>query len=726
MAWQRLMRLPNGMKLDPKRLVKFDGYKFKSIKNRFVVPVVIFLVLILVGNALLEYRQDAIDNRQELKEKGNTLSNFLALSVANPLWNYDDKSVAESAKAVFKDREISSVRIENVKGKVVYEQTLKQAIDLIWINQEIHQDKMVIGKIKMGITQSYRNKKMQEQFNVFLFKICLICLILGVIINRIASKIVKPIQEITEIAKRIANDDLSGEITLKETDDEIGRLTFTFVQMQQNLRWIAGLASQIADGQLTDLKEEDELAERSGEVTDAFKKMLANLRALFMEVHTLIQAARQGSLEIRGNYRSLKGGYQEIILGINNTLDALIAPIYETSGVMQELALGNLQVQIKGDYQGDFILLKNALNGTIGNLAAQINEISKLLTELSKGNFNLEISDHYQGDFRTIKDALEMIVTSFNGMFREINMVSEQVAAGASQVSLASCNLSSGSTQQAASLQQISASVTQMASQTKQSAINASKANELSIRSQEFAVKGNGLMAEMLKSMEETKLASESISKIIKVIDSIAFQTNILAINAAVEAARAGQYGKGFAVVADEVRSLAVRSAEAAQETSGLIEGSGQKILKGTEIAEETATALKDIVEMTSSVANFMDQIAAASSEQASGVQQVMIGLNQISDVTQSSSATAQESAASSQELSHQSQTLKKMVNKFVLKRDNSSSNGLEQLSPEILAMVEKLMSKEQITKSSPVSKKDPLISKVPQSINLEHDFGKY
>ncbi len=735
MKRQALLEFVKGLEFDSKKLIKFDTYKFKSVKDRFVIPVLVFLVLVLVGDQIIKYYFEAANNQRELNEKAEIVStsltaNILALAVVNPLWNYDQEGISKNMKAFFKDREIASLEIKDQSGKMVYRKLLKQhQKQLIWVTKKaIYEDKQ-IAEIKLGLTKAYRNQAMRNQINLFLVEIFLICLILGLIINRIAGKITHPLQELTEIAKRIASDDLSGEILLKESNDEVGRLTEAFRQMQNNLRAIAKLASRIGEGELDDLQEESVLMDKSGDLTNAFKKMLGNLRSLFSEVDALINAAQTGALEVRGDVRKLKGSYQDLIKGINRTLDALIAPIDETSGVLQALAEGKLQVEIVGDYQGDFIKVKNALNSTIKNLTTQINEIAELLMEMSRGNFNLEIKDSYQGDFRTIKDALEQMVNSFNEMFREINVVSEQVASGASQVSLASCNLSSGSTEQAAAIEEISASVTQMATQTKQSAVSAVKASELAMKSQEFAIKSNGLMTEMLKSMEETKVASESISKIIKVIDSIAFQTNILAVNAAVEAARAGQYGKGFAVVADEVRSLAVRSAEAAQDTSGLIEGSVQKILKGTEIAEETANALKDIMTMTANVASFMDEIALASKEQASGVQQVMIGLNQISDVTQSSSATAEQSAASSQELSNQSQNLKQMVNKFVLKPDQDildELDDLEELSPKLKAMIERLVNKELMTKKIPVFKRDSIKTKDSMVINLEQDFGKY
>ncbi|XQR04621.1 methyl-accepting chemotaxis protein [Acetobacterium wieringae] len=190
----------------------------------------------------------------------------------------------------------------------------------------------------------------------------------------------------------------------------------------------------------------------------------------------------------------------------------------------------------------------------------------------------------------------------------------------------------------------------------------------LSTTAQEKAQKGNDSMRQLQASMDEINQASGNISKIIKVIDDIAFQTNILSLNAAVEAARAGQHGKGFAVVAEEVRSLAARSAEAAKETTVLIEGSVKKTEGGNAIADETAIALEEIVEEITKAAQLVQEIAEASNDQATNITQINLGVDQVSQVVQGNTATAEQSAAASEELSGQSQLLKEMISRFKLK----------------------------------------------------------
>lgn len=300
-------------------------------------------------------------------------------------------------------------------------------------------------------------------------------------------------------------------------------------------------------------------------------------------------------------------------------------------------------------------------------ISSPINQLVNAAQNIANGNLNIEINVPNKDELGLLAEAFLAMAKNINDVMANINASSEQVATGAKQLSDSSMELSQGATEQASSIEQLTASIEEIASQTRKNAQYANHANELATEAKNNAVAGNGRMNDMLKAMEDINHSSASISKIIKVIDEIAFQTNILALNAAVEAARAGQHGKGFAVVAEEVRNLAARSANAAKETTAMIEGSMRKVQDGTQIAHVTAEALNEIVDGVTKVAELINRIAAASDEQASGIGQVNQGIAQVSQVVQTNSATAEESAAASEELAGQADMMREMVSRFQL-----------------------------------------------------------
>ncbi len=348
-----------------------------------------------------------------------------------------------------------------------------------------------------------------------------------------------------------------------------------------------------------------------------------------------------------------------------------------------------------------------------------ISKLVKAADIIAEGNLDVTIDIHSKDEIGILADAFAKMKNNVNRTLMNINSASEQVASGSAQVSDSSMSLSQGATEQASSIEEVTTSIEEIATQTKQNAQNADKAKAIALNTQSYAQQGNEQMEQMLQAMVEINNASKNISKIIKVIDDIAFQTNILALNAAVEAARAGQHGKGFAVVAEEVRNLAARSANAAKETTTMIEGSISKVDVGTKIANETSQALRKIVEGVSQAAELVGEIALASNEQAIGVEQINQAVTQISDVVQTTSATAEETAAASEQLSSQAGLLKSQVAAFELKQgEHYVDNNQERINPQVLKMLEEMQNNKE--------NKD-MDSQEPNEISLsDSEFEKY
>jgi len=261
---------------------------------------------------------------------------------------------------------------------------------------------------------------------------------------------------------------------------------------------------------------------------------------------------------------------------------------------------------------------------------------------------------------------IRSITKPVNRIIFKLNEGADQVASASAQISSASHTLAEGSSEQAASIEETSSSLEEMSAMTKQNADHSSQANGLMQESLQGIDLANGSMKELTASMEEITTASEETSKIIKTIDEISFQTNLLALNAADEAARAGEAGAGFAVVADEVRNLAMRAADAASSTSKLIEGTVKKISAGVGLVNNTSEAFAEVTASSGKVGELVGEIAAASDEQARGIEQVNSAVSEMDKVTQQNAATAEESSAASEEMNTQAEHIREMVAELV------------------------------------------------------------
>ena len=357
---------------------------------------------------------------------------------------------------------------------------------------------------------------------------------------------------------------------------------------------------------------------------------------------------------------------------------SILKPVREIERVYGEMAKGDLRVSFNYDSRDELGRMIKLMQETNRMQSTLIGDVADKLTRVSEGDMCVRVDLDYPGDFGILKQAIEATVSALNGTMRNIYTAAAQVSIGSEQVSAGAQELAAGSTEQASSVEQLSASVNKIAEQAEENSSNVKTATQYVEEASAGISRGNEHMEKLTHAMQNIDSASVQIVNITKVIEDIAFQTNILALNAAIEAARAGAAGKGFAVVAEEVRNLAAKSAEAAKQTGELIQNSAATVAEGSRITARTAEILHEVREKGLHTSTSIVKIERASAEQAAAIEQIKLGLSQVSAVVQTNAATAEENSATSEEMSAQAAALRQEVARFRLEGDTRGAQTPE------------------------------------------------
>ncbi len=465
------------------------------------------------------------------------------------------------------------------------------------------------------------------------------------VIGYLAPAITKPLIKAKEFMAELARGHVSSRMSI-DSNDEIGELANNINRFADHLKteFIQSMDRLSAGDFNITISKSDE----GDEITPPLIRIVETLKKIESDVKELVDAAVEGKLQNRGDVEKYQGGFKDIVAGFNKTLDAVVKPILEGSEVLEVMSAGDLTARVQGNYQGDHQLIKDRIN--------------KL------------------GD-------------SLSNVIRDVTEAIEATASASAQISSSAEEMASGAQEQSAQTTEIASAIEQVTSTILETTKNANIAADSTKTAGEIAKEGGKIVAETVdginKIADVVSVAADTVSRlgkssdqigeIVQVINDIADQTNLLALNAAIEAARAGEQGRGFAVVADEVRKLAERTTKATheirnmivqiqKETFGAVESiklGTEQVKVGREKAFKAGDSLKEIITASEGVGEIVNQVAVASEQQAKGSEQISRNIEMISNITQQSATGIQQIARAAEDLNRLTDNLQNLINQF-------------------------------------------------------------
>ena len=613
---------------------------------------------IMLKFSISEFASDFAANNQEYTELRNnvdaSLTTFKEMSIGQ-VYETDVEDIIkiwQDYKNIVADGIVSAAAMQNFEFAGVIATTSGTEVG----GQLSDKFTSVINSLKEKGTEL--DQEISSSFSNALWWMIIGTIILAILfffaVAYLAPMLTNPINKIKNMINEISKGRLSQRLEM-DSSDEIGEIAQSLDKFVENLSsGVVHIMQNIADGDfnqsITDYDEKDE-------INPALKRTIDSFKGLEAEIRSLIGGFINGDLSKRGDVNKFKGGYRDVIQGINDALDAVIDPIKEGTHVLEIMSTGDLTARLTNDYKGDHQMMKNSINRLGESLSGILSEVTDVIDKTA--------------------NSANLISTS-----------SEQMATGARELSM--------------QINDVASAIEEMTSTILESSKNATMASQYSKEAGQIAQEGGKVVSETVdgmnritdasdktaKTVQELGNSSTQIGEIVQVINDIADQTNLLALNAAIEAARAGEQGRGFAVVADEVRKLAERTSKATNEIAVKIKGiqsettlavssmkeGHEEVTKGKELTAKAGTSLSDIIEAAKKVGDVINQLATSAEEQSTTAEMISKNIESISTVTNESAEGIEHVARTTEELRNLTMNLREMISKFKI---NSDSNQI-------------------------------------------------